>query len=254
MKIIQIFLFALLFGAVSHVQAQTVDEIIDQYFENTGGIDNWRKLQGMQIDGKMKMQGMDIGMEIVYLKDSRTYTQISFQGQEIKQGVYDGESMWSVNFMTGKPEKMDAEMTENFKKNEAMDFPDPLLDYKEKGYTAEYLGTETMEGTETFKVKLTKNPIMKDGKEEDVVVIYYFDTENYVPIAEEITGSAFGGPPGQGPQKMVSKFSDYQEVEGLYFPFTRSMDQGEMVIDSIKINPQVEDDAFMMPEVEAEEK
>jgi len=253
MRIIQTLLVVLFVGALGNVNAQTADEIITAYFENTGGIDNWRALEGMEIDGKMKMQGMEIGLKVVSLKDTRQYTEIDFQGQQMKQGVYDGKEMWGVNFMTGQPEKMETEMVENFKKNEARDFPDPLLDYKEKGYTVELLGQETMEGTECHKIKLTKNPIMKDGKEEEVVTIYYFDTENMVPIAEEVTGGSMGGPPGQEGQKMISTFSDYQEVDGLYIPFTRSMAQGEMVIEKIVFNPEVEDDVFAMPEVAVEE-
>jgi len=254
MRFIQIFLLAVVMAAFTPANAQTADEIIDIYFENTGGVDNWRKLKGVEMQGKMNMQGMEIALQIVSLKDSRQYTQISFQGQELKQGVFDGTTMWGVNFMTGQPEKMETEMVENFKKNEAKDFPTPLLDYKEKGYSVELLGKETMEGTECFKVKLTKNPIMVNGKEEDVVSIYYFDTENMVPIAEEmVSGSMMQGPPGQEGQKMITTFSDYDEVDGLYFAFTMKMPQGEMVMDSISLNPEVTDDAFIMPELAVEE-
>ncbi len=254
MKIIQLFLFAMLLGVAGPISAQTADEIIDTYFENTGGKANWAKLEGVQMAGKMSMQGMDIGLTIVSLKDTRQYTQINFQGQEMKQGVYDGEIMWGLNFMTGKAEQMEAEMVNNFKMNEAKDFPSALFDYKDKGYSAEYLGKETMEGTECFKVKLTKNPVMVDGKQSDVATIYYFDTENYVPIAEEMIGSAMmQGPPGASPAKMISTLSDYQEVEGLYFPFSIITPQGEMVMENITLNPTVEDDAFKMPEVAVEE-
>src|SRR4051812_8558032 len=100
----------------SHVaQAQTVDEIITKYFENTGGIDKWKAVQGIKMTAKVNQQGMEIPLSIVNLKDGRQMTVITFQGKEIKQGVYDGATLWSHNFMNMKAEKSDAEATENFK-------------------------------------------------------------------------------------------------------------------------------------------
>lgn len=252
MKIFQILFLALAFGSFSQVNAQTADEIIDAYLENSGGADNWRNLKGMEMTGDMDMMGMNIPIKIISMKDSRQMTEISVQGQVIKQGVFDGEVMWGINFMNGQPEEMEAEMVDNFKKNEANDFPTPLLDYKDKGYTVELLGKETMEGTECFKIKLTKKPIMINGVEEEVVTIYYFDAEDMVPIAEEMIGGSMNqGPPGEDGKNMMTTYSDYQEVEGLYFPFTYTMPQGVMKLKTLSVNPEVTDDLFAMPAVEA---
>ncbi len=129
------------------------------------------------------------------------------------QGVFDGETMWATNQMTMAAEKSDAETTANAKLD-MNDFGDPFLNYKEKGYTAELMGKETVEGTETFKIKLTKEPVMADGKEVPSVSYYFFDTENFVPIVveQEIMSGPGKGMMGQ------TKLSDYQEVDGLYFP------------------------------------
>ena len=63
--------------------------------------------------------------------------------------------------------------------------------------------------------------------------------------------------PGKG---MISevKMSDYQEVEGLYFPF--SMTQGvkdqpgqPITIESIELNPSIDDSEFNFPESTEEE-
>jgi outer membrane lipoprotein-sorting protein len=230
------------------LQAQTADEIIAKYFENTGGIDKWKALGGIKMSAKVNQGGMEIPLEIVQLKDGRQMTSITFQGKVIKQGVYDGQTLWNTNFMTMKAEKSDAESTENFK-TEIGDFPDPFLNYKQRGFTVELLGKETVDGSETFKLKLTKKPILVDGKATDNVVFYYFDTENYVPLMSETeikTGQAKG---------MVSqnKMSDYQEVEGLMMPF--SMAQGvkgggsqAITITAIQLNPQVTATDFAFPE------
>lgn len=234
------------------INAQTVDEIIDNYFENTGGVENWEKIEGVKMSAKVNQGGMEIPIEIVQLKSGKMMTTINFQGQSIKQGVFDGEVLWSTNFMTQKAEKSDEEST-NMIKNEMNQFPDPFLNYKEKGFTAELVGTETVDGSETFKIKLTTTPNIIEGKEVPSIAYYFFDNENFVPIQvhEEITVG-----PGKG---MVSeiKLSDYQEAGNVYMPF--SMTQGvkgqpgaPITMDSIEINPTVDDNEFAFPESEPE--
>ena len=232
------------------INAQTVDEIIDNYFENTGGVENWEKIEGLKMNAKVNQGGMEIPIEIVQLKSGKMMTTINFQGQSIKQGVFDGEVLWSTNFMTQKAEKSDEEST-NMVKNEMNQFPDPFLNYKEKGFTAELVGTETVDGSETFKIKLTTTPNIIEGKEVPSISYYFFDSENFVPIQvqEEITVG-----PGKG---MVSeiKMSDYQEAGGIYMPF--SMTQGvkgqpgaPINMDKIEINPTIDDSEFAFPEEE----
>lgn len=229
------------------VQAQTADEILENYFENIGGLDNLKQIKGVKMSAKLNQQGMEIPIDIFQFSDGKQMTVINFQGKEIKQGVFDGETLWGHNMMTMKAEKSDAETTENMKLN-INDFPNAFIDYKSKGYTVELLGKETMDGAETFKIKLVKEPVTVDGNKEDDVVFYYFDTENFVPIAmqQEIKS-------GQG-KGMISEItmSDYDEVDGIYFPF--SMTQGvkgqpgaPITISSIELNPEVDASLFAFP-------
>lgn len=227
--------------------AQTADEILAKYFENTGGLDKWKALQGIKISAKVNQGGLEIPLEIVQLKDGRQMTTITFQGKEIKQGVYDGSTLWATNFINMKAEKSDAEATENFKQDIG-EFPDPFLNYKERGLKVELLGKETIDGSETFKIKLTKKPIKVDGKVTDNVVYFFFDTENFVPLMSETeitSGQAKG---------MISqtKMSDYQEVNGLMMAF--SMTQGikgqggqPLTVSAIELNPKVDAAGFAFP-------
>lgn len=247
MKKYSILLFLFLASCWASLQAQSADEILNTYFENTGGVDAWRALEGMRMKAKVNQGGMEIPLEVVRMKDGRQMTSITFQGLELKQGVFDGEVLWGTNMMTQKAEKSDAEATEMMKK-EMNDFPDPFLDYQDKGYTVELMGKEDFNGTETFKIKLVKEPVTVDGEEVQDVSYYFFETENFVPIAihsEIKQGQAKG---------MMSEttFSDYQEVEGLYMPFTMSQGikgQGgqPVTMDSIELNPEVSDSDFAFP-------
>jgi len=230
-------------GLFSTAQAQTADEIIANYLENTGGKANWEKLEGVEMKGVMKMQGMEIPVEQVLLKDGRQSTTIEFQGQKMVWSAYDGKILWTRNQMTMEAEKSDNETTENMK-NQVKDFINPFLNYKDKGYTVELLGKETMDGTETFKIKLTKDPIIVNGQSQPNIALYYFDTENFVPIVVE---NEVPEGPMKG-QKMKSSISDYQEVNGLYFPFAQSSSFQTMEFKDIIVNPAVDNAKFAFPE------
>lgn len=239
------------------VTAQTADEILANYFENTGGLENWKQVQGLHFEGSVNFQGMELPIEMIQKADGKSMMKADFQGQTFYQNVYDGSTLWATNQMTMAAEKSDAEATENYK-TDINDFPDPFIDYASKGHAVELIGKETVDGTETFKIKLTKEPKMYDGKEEQDITFYYFDTENFVPIVveKEIKGGPAAGMVGQ------TKMSDYQEVGGLYFPFSitekaKGQPGGqEITIKNITLNPEIDDTIFAFPEpvVETEKK
>lgn len=249
MRKITLLLTLLIFTISTSLFAQdaTLEEILEGYFENTGGLDNWKALKGMKMTAKVNQGGMEIPVEIVYMADGRTYTKITIQGTDVYQGVFDGETLWGTNFASMKAEKSDAEATSNFKL-ETNDFPDPFIDYKEKGYTAELLGKETIDGGETYKVKLVKEPIMVNGEEKEDVSFYYFDTEVFVKLAQD--SEIKQGPQAGAIQRITS--SDYDEVDGLYFPFsmTQGMKDGPsqpISIESIELNPEIDASVFVFP-------
>lgn len=232
------------------LQAQTADEIINAYHEVTGGEEAWQKVNALTMKASVNQGGMEIPVEVTQTRDGKQMIVINLQGTEIVQSAFDGEVLWSTNFQTMKAEKADGDML-TISKDQAKDFPDPLMGYKKKGYKAELVGTETIDGVETHKIKLTKKPLTLEGEKVDNIEYYYFDKESSVLIASESEMKI-------GPQKgsiSQSLFSDYQEVDGLYFPF--SISQGvkgggsqPLAITEIIINPEVDESRFEFPETE----
>ncbi|MCB0458931.1 MAG: outer membrane lipoprotein-sorting protein [Flavobacteriaceae bacterium] len=248
MKKLTLLLFIFSISFIS--QAQTADEILSNYFENIGGLENLKNIEGVKMSTTVNQMGMEFPVEIIQLKDGKQMSTVKFQGKEIKQGVFDGEILWGHNFRTMKPEKSDAETTANFKL-EANDFMDPFINYKDKGYTVELLGKETIDGADTYKIKLVKEPVTVDGNQEESVNYYFFDTENYIPIAVQ---SEIKSGPEKGKVSEIM-FSDYQEVDGIYFPFSikQGVKDGQSVaitINSIELNPSVDASMFIFPEEE----
>lgn len=229
-------------------QAQTADEIIDNYFEVVGGKEAMAKVNNVTMTATASTQGMELPITIVNTTDGKMKVSISFQGMEIVQPAFNGETGWQTNMMTMQPEKMD-EQTNQLMKDQAGDFPDAFLNYKKKGYTATLEGEESVEGTAAYKIKLTKKPMMVDGKEEENSSYYFFDKDSGVMLMS--TTEAKAGPT-KG-MKIESLMSDYQEVNGIYFPF--SMEQKvngqtmmSMTINKIDVNGTIDDKMFAFPE------
>ncbi len=234
---------------LSSAVAQSAEDIVAKYFENTGGRAKWEALKGIRFSMKINQGGVEIPIVQVLMKDGRQSQTTTFQGKDIKEQVYDGTTLWSHNYVNMKAEKSDAEALANFKLDIG-EFPDPFLHFKDRGLKIELLGKETVEGTETFKIKLTKKPIMVDGKPSDNIAFYFFDTENYVMLMSEAEIKS-------GPAKGVTlqrKFSDFQEVGGIMMPYSmvisaKGQGAGQtLTITNIELNPTVADAEFKYPE------
>ena len=126
MKLFKTLIIAVAMIAITPLNAQTADEIINNYFENTGGSENWENLEGTKMEAEADAQGMTIPVELLSTKDGKQLVKINLQGQEMTQVSFDGETMWTTNFMTMAPEKSDQETTDNMKK-QMKDFPSPLF-------------------------------------------------------------------------------------------------------------------------------
>ncbi len=194
------------------VQGQTADEILAKYFENTGGLDKWKALKAFTQTGKGYQQGIEFPVVIYAKAPNKVKMVMNIQGTEFIPQAYDGTTAWMLNpFGGGKDHvKMDDEQSKEIKDEE---FEDDFIDYKKKGHEVTLEGTEEVDGVKCFKVKLIRN---KNNPKDDITEVHYFDAENFVPIVQVSyvrTGAGKG-------TEVKSYLSDYQEVDGLMFPFS----------------------------------
>jgi outer membrane lipoprotein-sorting protein len=232
--------------ATVFAQAQTANEIITVCKEAMGGA-AWDKIEGLKYIATVEQGGMKIPLEIVAMRDGRTYTKFTFQGMQITQGAFDGTTVWSTNFMTQKAEKADDETTENTKRT-CKDFPSALFCAEKSGYTASLEDEETVDGVVCYKIKLDKKAQLSEGKEIPNVEYYFIDKDSKAIIMteEEITDGEMKGKIAQ------TKYSDYQEVNGVYVAFSQTMGikDGEshaITFEKVEANPTVADATFKMP-------
>lgn len=218
--------------------AQDLEEVLENYFE-TIGQDKLLKVNTITMNGNIMAGGMEFPFTTVLKRPKMLRIESTIQGQKMIQ-VFDGENGWMINPMMGtlEPQDMDPETVKQLKSQADMD--GELYNYKEKGHEVEYLGIDEMEGTEVYKLKLTR----KDGDE----TIYYIDADAYVVL------KATGKRKVQGVEvEGESTFGNYKMVEGIVFPFSitsgvAGQPSAQVVIDTVILDKPVADSLFIRPQ------
>jgi hypothetical protein len=216
--------------------AQTADEVINKYLTTIGGKEKINAVKSINMETVVNYGGMEIPVIVHMDKEGKMLVKVNFQGNEFTQMAFDGTTGWMMNQMTMKAEKMESETIENMKNSTKKDFFSPFLNYKENGYKAEYIGKETKEGTLCHKIKLTQTPLIVDGASVENVSFYYFDAQENIIILSETEAKA-------GPNKgtmISSPQSNYQEVNGIYFPFTVNMEGQDLEVKKITLNTPID--------------
>jgi outer membrane lipoprotein-sorting protein len=240
----KLFLAAVIMSAACVSNAQTADEILAKYFEVTGGIDKWKALKSLKMEGKVATPQGDLPLTILKKIPNKSKVTINFQGKEFIPAAYDGETAWVLNPFAGGTSavKLDAETTKELSDEQ---FEESFIDYKKKGHVVTLEGKEEIDGVQCFKIKLEKN---KNNDKDDATEVYYFDTENYVPI---MTKRFIKVGPSKGTE-IQTFLSDYQEVEGLMLPFSvenkaNGQSMEKFAITKISINENIDDSVFAFP-------
>ncbi len=232
--------------AVSAVCAQdkpqpTVDELVAKNVAAKGGADALRALQSVRFAGKMLVNGGQIQLAYVETKKrpAEMRAELTLQGMTAIQ-AYDGEQGWKVSPFQGRkdPEKMSADDTKSLMEEAEID--GPLVDWKAKGSTVDYLGTEDVDGTLAHKLKVVR----KNGD----VTFVYLDPDAFLEIRKTTQRVE------QGAQVEVeTDVGDYEKIAGVFLPFSIESgrkgdpDKQKIIIDKAEGNIPVDDAIFRFP-------
>ncbi len=221
-------------------QELSVDEVLGRYYEAAGGVEKMKSIMTRKMTGRMQVgPGIEATFTMFGKRPSKMRMEFTVQGMTGVQ-AFDGEVGWTISPFMGQtdPEPMPADLVRTIR--EDADFDGPLIDYAAKGHAVELLGKEDVQGTDTYKLKLT----LKDGQ----VTYYYLDSEYFLPIKTEARRTV------QGMDINAETFmSDYKSVEGMMLPFSIEIaGQGPQVqslsIESVEFNVDIDDQVFVMPE------
>ncbi len=235
----------LLLFTVNTAVAITADELIEKNIQARGGLDKLRAIQSLTETGKVLLSGwsggsMQMGFRQLLKRPGMMRTEESMQGMT-SIAAFDGTLGWQLQPFGGRvdPEKLSADDAKQLKL--AADLDGPLVDYKGKGYTVEYLGTEDVDGTDAHKLKVT----MKDG---DVQYVYL--DPDYFLIIRLINQIRVRGVETEEEIDL----GDYEQVNGVYFPF--SIESGakgstnkyrKVTIEKAEANAPIDDQLFRFP-------
>jgi len=218
-------------GATAFARAQTVDEIVSKHVEAIGGKTAWDKVTNTRMEGMVNVQGTDVNITLTKQKGKGMRQDIAVMGMTGFQ-IITPTNGWSYMPFQGQSEVDSLASTDVQKMQDALEIGDPLMDYKQKGYTAELAGKETINGSEASKIVITK----KDGTKQTVFVD---NKTNY--IVRMISIQSMNGQD----QEVTNDFSNYQKLpEGIVVPMTIGLPFGELAISKVEVNKTLDENLF----------
>ncbi len=253
-------------------------QIVDKTIAAQGGLQAWRGVQTMTWTGKMDagagdsvarsqkyMQraapanGMQPGPMVVPNKTDnaeqvqlpfvmkmkrgrKSRVELQFAGKTALQ-VYDGSNGWKVRPFLNRDEVEPFTADEGKAQAQQADLDGPLVDYAAKGTKVDLDGIEKVEGHDAYKLKLT----LKSGQVQHV----WIDAENFREVKIDGTPRRMDGKM----RPVTIYLRDYKPVQGLIVPhvFETAVEgykeTHKMVIESVVVNPKLDDALFSKPEV-----
>jgi hypothetical protein len=224
----------------ARLPAQTADSIVARYIRGVGGMERIQAVTTLRTSGRMTAGG---GVELIISQESkrpnRVRSEFTIQGMT---GItaYDGQAGWKVMPFQGRKDPEPLGEDELRVMVEEADFDGPLVNYQQKGNHLELLGTDQVEGTDVYKLKVT----LPNGDSQT----YFLDTENCIPIKIETRRTIRGAE-----QATETILGNYRMVAGWLLPHsveTRRLGGtagARVTIDSAAANVPIDDARFARP-------
>jgi hypothetical protein len=235
---------AALLAPLAHAQESKqmmVDQLIAKNTEAKGGAEALHALQSLKLTGKMLVNEgkMEFAFAQTKKRPGAVRNEYTLQGMTIVQ-AYDGTEGWKISPFQGRkdPEKMSADDLKSLIEDAEVD--GPLIDWKEKGSTVDYLGTEDVDGTQAHKLKVTR----KNG---DVNYVY-LDPEHFLEIRILSQRLEHGAQ-----VEIETDLSDYEKINGVFVPFSiesgnkGAADKQKIILDKAEGNVPLDETPFKFP-------
>jgi len=234
---------AILFGAAA-LSAQTAEELVAKNLEAKGGVEKIKAIKSFKYTAKFQQGSFTAKFAEEAKAPDDLREMFTIQGMTQIQ-AYDGTSGWQISPFEGRrdPEMLGEDDLRDI--SEDADFYGPLVDYKEKGNTVEYLGHDTVDGDDVYRLKVT----LKNGD----IIYMYLDPDTYIEIRTERQQFIRGAV-----RETQTDLGSYKQVAGVYFPFSiasgpksRPDQKATVTIDKMEANVDIPDSAFKMPSAPA---
>ncbi|HTX88970.1 MAG TPA: outer membrane lipoprotein-sorting protein [Bacteroidales bacterium] len=227
-------------GFSGKCQDPGLDEILSKYYQATG-LEKMKDFKTIYCEGKSNTMGTEYPFRYYKKRPQMMRMEVDIQGSRMIQ-AFDGQKGWSVIPWSGSTEPQDMTADESKNLKDQGDFEGALYHWKEKGYTVELQGKDQVEGSQAYKIKLTK----PDGDTE----IFYIDEDNFV-VLKVVDNTKIQG----NELESETDFTNYKPVEGVLMPYTlqnkfKGMNgevTNEVQLSTIEINKEINDSLFVKP-------
>jgi hypothetical protein len=219
----------------------TVDELVAKNIEAKGGATALNSLRTLRATGRLLVQQgqIEYGYAQIKKRPDEVRSEASLQGMTQIQ-AYDGKEGWKVSPFFGRkdPERMSADDVKALVEDTEMG--GPLADWKAKGSTVEYLGTEDVDGTPAHKLKVAR----KNGD----VSFVYLDPDHFLEIRIVTQRVRHGAH-----EEVETDLGDYERADGVFVPTSIEVgpkgapDKQMIVVDKVEANVPVDDTMFHFP-------
>ena len=228
--------------------SQTADELIAKNIQARGGVEKMKAIKTIRMTGKFEGGGgftASVGQENE--RPELVRETLTLQGMTMVQ-AYDGSTGWQIQPFGGKkdPQLMGEDDLRDLLLD--ADFDGPLVDYKEKGSTVEYLGHDVVDGDDALRLKIT----LKNGD----IIYDYLDPDTFIEIRKEIQQFIRGSV-----RDRVVGMGSYKPVAGGMYPFSISSgpknnpDAQTTTVQKMEVNVPIDPADFNLPvSLKTEEK
>jgi hypothetical protein len=258
----------------------TAAQIIEKHAAARGGVQAWKAVQSLQLNGKIDagrgdsyaramqivnsgkkfsgkaaqaevapppgdVQNGDKQVQLPFTLDvkrpNKSRLEIEFAGKTAVQ-VYDGVSGWKLRPFLNRN---DVEpFTADEAKSEAArtDLDGPLIDAAAKGTKVVLEGVDQVEGQPAYRLKVT----VKNGSEQHV----WIDARTFLDIKVEGVSRRMDGKT----RNVYVYQHDFRSVQGVMIPFVLETavdgypDRHRMVVEKAAVNPHLDDALFAKPQ------
>jgi hypothetical protein len=224
----------------------TADELAAKNVEAKGGLDNIHAIKSLRLTGSMRIQQdtLELGFVTLVKQPGSVRYEAALQGLTQVQ-AFDGKQAWQINPFQGRkdPENLSADDAKGLGED-AADFAGPLVDYEAKGYKLAYLGLEDIDGTDAYKLRITRT----NG---DVTTVY-LDPDYFLDIRAVNRRVEHGVP-----VETVVNYGDYEKVGGVFLAFSQesgvkgSNERQKVQFEKGEANVDIADGLFHVPAVKA---
>ena len=234
----------LLLAGAAGAGAQTAEDLVAKNVQAKGGLDKIKAIQTLRLRGRM-VQGRfsaEVGQQ--QKRPGMLRSTFTVQGMTAIQ-AYDGRTGWQISPFEGRkdPELLGEDDLRDLVEDAVID--GPLVDYQAKGNRVEYLGRDTVDGDDVYRLKCT----LKNGD----IVYYYLDPDSFLEIRTERQQFIRGAV-----RERQTDLGSYKPVAGVMYPY--SMESGpknnpsvraKITVETIEANVPIDDAAFRMPSAPA---